>query len=276
MAQLSDSSRLFQENIELVPFSLLMFVNSGGNFRRHKILNINEHVVFETFEKTNLFKNRTLPVIITVTFQSVEGSEVELLVFDNSSGQSRCRHTLAETLSTQHRLEDIDGNGMIDLYIKEKAMEEGTGFETFLTWYRWDGRDFVEYRSRNVVRNLNAFLATATELLLAGELRETVDFLVDPSETRGLKRKGWSDDRILIHTLGLQEVGIETFPALREVVFPAFLEDPFTGEDAEGSSFEVTYRMIDLNGTSYIAKTLLYMLPNPFKDRQFAFTANLD
>ena len=272
MAALVDSARLFQEGNEPVPFSLLVFVNDKGNFRRLKTLDLGEHLVFESLQQRPLYSSRSLPVIITASFQTAEGRQVELLVFDNAGGLPRCRHTLAETLSTQYRLEDIEGNGMVDLFVKEKAIEEGTGFETFLFWYRWNGRDFVEYRSSNVVRNLNAFLASATELLLSGELREIVSFMLDPSSVRTLKRKGWSDHKIVIHALGLEDVGIEKFPSLREVVFPPFLEDPFITEDEHGAYFEITYRMIDLNGTSYIAKALLYMSANPFKDRQFAFS----
>lgn len=276
MASLVDSSRLFQEDNKPIPFSLLVFANDQGNFQRLKTLDLGEHVVFEYFHGRPLYTNRSLPVIITASFQTVEGREVELLVFDNAGGLPRCRHTLVETLSTQYRLVDIDENGMIDLFVKEKAIEEGTGFETFLTWYRWNGRDFVEYRSKNVVRNLNTFLASATELLLTGELGQIVGFLLDPASVRTLKRKGWSDHRILIHTLGLEDMGIEKFPSLREVVFPPLLENPFTNEDEKGSSFEITYRMIDLNGTSYIAKARLYMPTNPFKDKQFTFAPVLD
>ena len=276
MNRLVDSTRLFQEDNEPVRFSLLVFINNRGNFQRFKTLDLGEHVVFEYFREMPLYANRSLPVIITASFQTVEGREVELLVFDSAAGGPRYRHTLVETLSTQYRLEDIDGNGMIDLFVKEKAIEEGTGFETFLTWYRWNGRDFVEYRSTNVVRNLNAFLASATELLLDGDLGEILNFLLDPADVRALRRKGWNDHRILIHTLGLEDMGIEEFPSLREVVFPPLLEDPFTIEDEEGSSFEITYRMIDLNGTSYIARARLYMPTNPFNDRQFAFSPNLD
>jgi len=276
MAGLVDSSRLFQEGNAPIPFSLLMFVNNGGFFQPLNTLNLGEHVVFEYFQERPLYANRSLPVIVTTSFQTVEGRKVELLVFDNAGGLPRYRHTLVETLSTQYRLEDIDGNGMTDLFVKEKAIEEGTGFETFLTWYRWNGRAFVEYRSSNVVRNLNTFLASATEMLLTGKLREIVSVLLDPAGVRTLKRKGWSDTKILIHALGLEEMGVETFPSLREVVFPPLLENPFTNEDEHGSSFEITYRMIDLNGTSYIAKARLHMFTNPFKERQFAFSPNLD
>jgi hypothetical protein len=276
MVRLVDPSRLFQEGNEPVPFSLLVFVNHKGNFQRLKTLELGEHVVFEYFRAIPLYTNRTLPLIITAAFQTVEGREVALLVFDSATSPPIYRQSLVETLSTQYRLEDLDGNGMVDLFVKERAIEEGTGFETFLTWYRWNGRDFVEYRSRNVVRNLNTFLASATELLVTGDIREMVSFLIDPAMVRTMRRKGWNDHRILIHTLGLEEMGIEEFPTLREAVFPPLLEDPFTSEDAEGSFFDITYRMIDLNGTSYIAKARLSMPTNPFKDRQFTFSPNRD
>ena len=276
MAGLSDPSRLFQEDSTPVAFSLLVFSNNRGNFRRLRILSLGEHHVFDRLGWTALYAGRTLPVVVTAWFQTIEGRELELLVFDNGSGLPRARRTLVESLTTQYRLVDIDGDGMIDLFAKEKAMEEGTGFETFLTWYRWNGRDFVEHQSQNVVRNLNAFLSSATEHLLARELRDTVSFLVDPSSVRVMRRRGWSDAEILIHTLGLQELGLKEFPDLREVVFPPFLEDPFTSENDRGSYFDITYRMIDLNGSSYIAESRLYMLANPFSDRQFAFSPILD
>jgi hypothetical protein len=277
MNSLIDSSRLFQEDSPPIPFFLLVFVNDKGNFQRLKTLDLGEHVVFEYFRGRKLYTNRHLPVIITASFQTVEGREVELLVFDSDGGRTPIyRQTLVETLSTQYRLEDIDKNGMIDLLVKEKAIEEGTGFETFLTWYRWNGRDFVEYRSTNVVRNLNTFLTSATELLLTGELGKIVSFLLDPVSVRTLKRNGWSNHKILIHTFGLEGMAVEEFPALREVVFPPLLEDPFTSQDERGSSFEITYRMIDRNGTSYIAKARLYMSTNPFTERQFTFSPNFD
>jgi hypothetical protein len=275
-AQLGDSSRLFQEESTPVAFALLVFANDHSNFRRRKVLDLGERYVFEHLRRTTLYSNRPLPVIITVSFQTVEGRDVELLVFDNASGLPRARRSLAETLSTQFQLEDIDKDGMIDLFVKEKAIEEGTGFETFLTWYRWNGRDFVEYQTQNIVRNLNTFLASAAELLLIGDLKDTVSTIVDPSTVRDLRRKGWGDGKILIRTLGLEESGLQEFPTLREVVFPPVLEDPFTSEDKEGSYFAITYRMIDMNGTSFIAKARLYMSANPFKDRQFAFAPALD
>jgi hypothetical protein len=276
VSRIGDSSRLFEEGSEPIPFYLIVFANDEGNFRRIGVLDLGEHVVFEYFQGQKVFSNRTVPLVVTTSFQTVEGREVELSVFDGAEAAPRYRQTLVETLSTQYELKDIDGNGMIDLFVKEKAIEEGTGFETFLTWYRWNGRDFAEYQSINVVRNLNTFLAKTTELLVAGEAREIVGFLVEPARLGALKRRGWSDHKILIHTLGLEGMGIEEFPSLREVVFPLLLEDPFITEDELGSSFEITYRMIDQSGNSYISRARLYMPGNPFGDRQFAFSPNFD
>ncbi len=275
-ARLDDTSRLFQEDSTAVDFSLLLFANHQGNFHCLKVLPLGERMVFELLRKTSLYTNKTLPVIISVAFQTLEGRELELLVFDKANGLPRARRSLAETLATKSRLEDIDGNGVIDLFVKERAMEEGTGFETFLTWYRWNGRDFVEYKTQNVVRNLNAFLLNAKELMLAGQLQEAVRLLVDPAAVKALRKKGCGNEEILIRTLGLEELGVEEFPPLREVIFPQVLEDPFTTEDQQGMYFAITYRMIDTNGTSYIANARLYMLHNPFRERQFAFAPTFD
>ena len=274
--RLDDASRLFQDQAEPVAFSLLVFANRQGNFRRVKILPLGERKVFESLRKTPLYTTRSLPVIVTVSFQTQEGREVELFVFDNASGLPRGRQSLAETLSRQFRLEDIDGNGMIDLFVKEGAMEEGTGFETFLKWYRWNGHDFVEYQNRNVVRNLNAFLLKAKELVLAGKLQEAVNALVDPTVLGKLRKAGLNNAEILIRIMGLEELGLVEFPALREVVFPQVLEDPFVAENDRGLYFTISYRMIDVNGTSYIANARVYMLSNPFRDRQFAFAPPVD
>jgi hypothetical protein len=276
MNRIVDSSRLFQEGSQPVPFYLIVFANDEGNFRRIGVLDLGEHVVFEYFRARQIYSNRSIPLAVTTSFQTVEGREVELSVFDGVSAAPRYRQTLVETLSTQYKLVDIDGNGMIDLFVKEKAIEEGTGFETFLTWYRWNGRDFSEYQSVNVVRNLNTFLAKTTELLVAGEAREILEFLLEPARLLALKKKGWSDHKILIHTLGLEEIGIEKFPTLREVVFPPLLEDPFISENELGFSFDITFRMIDQNGNSYITEARLYMPRNPFGERQFAFYPDFD
>jgi hypothetical protein len=266
---LDDPQRLFQGEPSPVGFYLLVFANNKGNFRRLQSLPLGEHIVFESFTRTPLFATRAMPVIVTVAFQTLEGRESELLVFDSASGIPRFRRSLVSSLNVQSRLQDIDEDGAQDLVVQEKAVEEGTGYETFLTWYRWNGSSFSEHRSLALVRSLNGFLQAVRELLLEGNLRELASLAVDPEERSRLRGQGLRDGAILLRCLGLQKIGLTELPAVQELIFPPILESPFTEQDSRGSFFRMTYRLVDSSGASYISTTLLYLAPNPFGARQF-------
>jgi hypothetical protein len=265
--RLSDPERLFQDNSPRVPFFLLEFPNRGGKLQKPQTLPLGEHLVFRSLRKLPLTRGRPLPLVVTVAFLMPEGDEIELFVFDGAL--PRYHRPLVENMSSQARLEDIDGDGTIDLLLRERAMEEGTGFETFLSWYRWNGRAFVEHRTTNVVRNLNGFLRTARELMLTGASGELLVFAVEPAEVNRLRRRGLKDAQILIQALGLGGSGLEQWPEAREVVLPEILEDPFSAEGA----CRLTYRVVDSAGVPYIAAAQLRLLPNPFGTRQFSFVA---
>lgn len=265
--RLSDPERLFQERVSRVPFFLLAFPNRAGKMDKPQVASLGEHFVFRSLRRLPLVRGQAAPIVITVVFSVREGEETELLVFD--AQQLRHRRSLVENISTQSRLEDIDGDGTLDLLLRERAMEEGTGFETFLSFQRWNGRAFVEYRTTNVVRNLNAFLQATRELMLAGSSRELLAFSVEPAEVNRLRRRGLKDPQILVQALGLGSSGLPDWPQAREVVLPHILEDPFA---ADGTC-RFTYRLVDSAGVPYICPARLRMLPNPFGERQFSFVA---
>jgi len=265
--RLSDPERLFRDDSPRVPFFLLVFPNRAGRMERPQVLPLGEHLVFRSLRKVPLSRGRPLPLVVTAAFQVREGEETELFVFD--AGLSRHHRTLVENMSNQARLQDIDGDGTLDLLLREKAMEEGTGFETFLSWHRWNGRAFTEHKTTNVVRNLNAFLQTTRGLMLAGTRRELLAFAVEPAEINRLRRRGLPDSQILVQALGLGSSALAEWPDAREVVLPQVLEDPFSGEGA----CRLTYRLVDSAGVPYIAAAQLRMVPNPFGERQFGFVA---
>ncbi len=269
--QLSDYSRLFKEENKAVTFYLLFFGNNQGKLFRKQTIYLGKWHVYASFRKIQLEKNRSTPIVITVSFQTLEGTERELMVFNDASGVPLYRTPLKDTLSAKSLLEDIDGDGILDLFILEKGMEEGTGYETFLTWYRWNGRNFVETRSKNVVRNLRTFLADVKEYLLAGKIHELISFSLDPKLVKRQMKLGLDETRILADSLGLDVAAFTELSEIREVIFPEILEDPFTAQDERGSSFHLHFRIVDKSGISHIGDTLLYMLRNPFGERQFIF-----
>jgi hypothetical protein len=234
------------------------------------VVELGERRVFEALTRTPLNTNRPLPLIITVSFLNPSGREQELLVFDGGL-TPRFRRSLTENLSTRSWLEDIDADGMVDILTRERVLEEGVGYETFLTWSRWNGRAFVEVQTRNVLRSLAGFLASLREALLAGDPRRLAELAVEPRELARLRARGVSEAAALAAALGLDKAGLGELPRLTEAVFPEVLEDPFIARDDLGLYFQLTYRLVDENGVVYLPYARLYMLRNPFGDRQFAF-----
>jgi hypothetical protein len=209
--------------------------------------------------------------VVTVSFLHPDGREQELLVFDNAGGSPRYRRSLVERLGTRSWLEDIDGDGTLDILTRERVLEEGVGHETFLTWSRWNGKAFVEAATRNVLRSLAAFLASVREALLSGDRRRLAEVAGEGRELARLRAGGLSEGGALATLLGLPAAGLQELPRVTEAVFPQILEDPFSTRDSAGLYFQLTYRLVDENGLSYLPTVRLYMLRNPFGERQFAF-----
>jgi hypothetical protein len=58
---------------------------------------------------------------------------------------------------------------------------------------------------------------------------------------------------------------------IKEIFFPEIFENPFLVQDDEGFYFNLTFRILDRNGTSFISEIPLYMNENPFDPNQFFF-----
>jgi hypothetical protein len=266
---LSQSSRLFDS--PGVGFALLFYGNLQGSLRRPTLIDLGQRRVFESLTRTPLSAGRAVPLVVTVSFLSPDGREQELLVFDQAGGSPRYRRSLVERLGSRSWLEDIDGDGTLDILTREKVLEEGVGYETFLTWSRWNGKAFTDVATRNVLRGLSSFLASVREALLSGDRRRLAELAADGRELARLRARGLKEEEVLAALLGLESAGLQELPRVTEVVFPQILEDPFIARDSSGQYFELTYRLVDENGLSYLPKARLYMLRNPFADRQFAF-----
>jgi hypothetical protein len=268
---LSQPARLF--DAPTARFALLFYGNSQGSLRRPALIDLGQRRVFEALTRTPLTAGRAVPLVVTVSFLNPDGREQELLVFDNAGGSPRYRRSLVERLGSRSWLEDIDGDGTLDILTREKVMEEGVGNETFLTWSRWNGKAFVEASTRNVLRSLAGFLGSVRDGLLAGDGHRLSELAGEGRELARLRSRGLNEGQALAALLGLKSAGLQELPRVTEAVFPQILEDPFTSRDAAGQYFELTYRLVDENGLSYLPTARLYMLRNPFGERQFAFRA---
>jgi hypothetical protein len=266
---LSQPARLFDS--PGVRFALLFYGNYQGSLRRPALIDLGQRRVFEALTRTPLIAGRAVPLVVTVSFLNPDGREQELLVFDNAGGSPRYRRSLVERLGARSWLEDIDGDGTLDILTRERVLEEGVGYETFLSWSRWNGKAFVEAATRNVLRSLAGFLGSVREALLSGDRRRLAELAGEGRELARLRARGLSEEQALAGLLGLKAAGLQELPRVTEVLFPQILEDPFSLRDAAGLYFELTYRLVDENGLSYLPTARLYMLRNPFGERQFVF-----
>ncbi|HUX19999.1 MAG TPA: hypothetical protein VMW69_02095 [Spirochaetia bacterium] len=276
VATLSDFSRLFKPELNPVEFSLVQFNQADGRLHRMRSFPLGKYMVFESLRIVPIRKGFDMPFAASVTFQTQEGSDD---VWETFSQSGTSQITLQQTLSRSPIVEDIDGDGYLDIIIKERGIEEGTGYETFLTWYKWDGTAYKEYQTTNIVRNLRDFLSSAAELLSSDKIDEFFRASIPAGELDALKSEGQSPEEIfkmIFHlipsspdnpNLPLSDIG-----AIERVIFPNIFENPFTEQDERGYSFPMTVRMVSDDGASHFYAAKVYMHRNPFIAPQFSFS----
>ena len=276
---LADYSRLFSENKMPVHFYLLLYGNNSGKLYILNRIDLGSKYVYRSFKHLTLSSKDPKLAIISVGFQTEDGLKRKWLIFKGPDLRLLSTFTLRENLSIKTEVSDIDDNGIIDIVVQETGIEEGTGYETFLTWYRWNGFRFAEYKNTNIVRNLKAFLTQVKYLLEQGKTKELLKYALERRYIAAGIRKKMDTDTILFNSLGFNAFfdSITTKPAsvlknIRDVTFPNILENPFSLKDKYGWYFKPSYRVTIKSGLSFIAETEVRMFKNPFGRRQFSLT----
>ena len=277
VSTLSDFSRLFKQNLAPVDFSLVEFRQEGAGLVRVKSFSLGKYMVFESLRVVAIHKGYDLPFAVTTTFQTQEGS-TDVWVTFSQAGTSQI--TLQQTLSRSPIIEDINNDGYLDIIIKERGIEEGTGYETFLTWYKWDGRAYKEYKTTNIVRNLREFLNQASELLSADRVEEFFRTSLLPRSVAELRKKGLGNEGIFFDVFHLLPSSpdnpndpLTSLDSIQQVIFPNIFENPFTEQDLQGYSFPMTVRFVTADGVSHFYGAKVYMHKDPFVEPQFSFAA---
>ena len=273
---LADYSSAFVEGRPTVPFFLLVLVYRASGLVVASRIELGERSVFGGLTVVPLTSSGSGPLALVASFYTRAGVEQEWLMFSGPSLRPLSRLGLKDTLASRPKVEDIDRNGVIDIVVQESGVEVGVGYETLLTWYRWNGTRFVEQAAINVVRNLNAFLARTREQLVSHDWPALVSHSFAADQLRYYRGQGLSDMQIIMRGLGLaphyEHVRPEAALAdIADVVLPQFQENPFSATDERGSYFLLAYRVVESTGASKVIETPLYMLRDPFGERQFFF-----
>ena len=297
-AELSAPERLSRETTAVSEFFFEVYLNRPDGLVLFETRRIGRFPVVEELSTLELNGNENLPRAVSAHFQDQIGrKEVWLVVGRHGFSE----FVLERTPVIESSVVDIDEDGISDVLKAQTAFEEGRGYETFLTWYRWNGRSYAPHATANIVRSLNGFLRSLEEHLAAGRYRRFLEQAVPDAEMpasdvtdRALHRKiadlfapdveapdavarpespGTdespeivAEDHEIESPQPLDEILAEF--EIADVAFPDFLENPFPSP-GERTTTVAPLRVDVRGGGAFYYRTLIVMNSNPFEDRQF-------
>ena len=266
---LDDMARLYDVDLRLV-FSLVVLRWEPDAIAVAYSVPLGEFPVIDRFT-SGPFGQGSAPFGLQLAFQSGDGGE-EFYIFPGTGSARTLR--VRQNAASFARRRDLDADGIDDLLVYEAVYEEGTGKETFITWYRWDGAGLSVHRTTNIVRNLNAFLKQVARLLEKGRFDRFVsDFLSEPLDGEALLKEPFYEafHRIFLPDPAQEQhiaLDEEAFSSLRRVAFPEILENPFD-IGAGPSRLEIPVHFMGDRDYRYLARIALN--DNPFASDQFYF-----
>jgi hypothetical protein len=275
---LTEFSTLFSDDKKAASFYLFIFSQKDDELKLDATIFLGKRFVFGGLSRISIKKQNAVPFIISVGFQIQEGTEQEWLIFQGDSLSPSKELHLKDTFLSHLLIQDVDKDGNIDVILQERAQEESIGYETYLAWLKWDGKTFVEYATTNIVRNLRQFLQTIKKQVLDREWRALLNYGFRAEDIQQYKQKGLSDSSIVLLAFGFTRPYEKEFPSsqkilnrIQDIIFPEFLENPFLVQDAQGNSFNISFRIENSDGTSHVSEIALYIAQNPFSKKQFFF-----
>jgi len=302
---ISSVSRIYADRLEPVDYYLSVFLQTPDELVSMYRIPLGAWKVLEGFRSVEIIKKSKMPYCVSSSFQTADGKERVWVIFSKYNKFSTL--TLTDTVSEHSEQRDIDDDGVLDVIEWSQIFEEGTGYETFLTWFKWNGTKFVQHQSANIVRSLNDFLSTAGRLLQAGAWEKAFGHMMSPRDYERYRSEGYDYSR-LFSLLFEEEAengeeraaaadageaadgdGADSPPqtdtpeeliaedgserAFQLVVFPRVMENPFRRyvESGEGPPYRVRLAARFSVGTSrkFVRYCTVQMDENPFNTPQF-------
>lgn len=280
---IADMARLFSE--ESVPYNyyLALFLRTGEGLLSMYRIPLGGWYVFEGIEGFPLGEESDMPFCVSIGFQTHEGQEKQWIIFSRYNKFSF--FTLKDSISLSMETRDIDQDGVLDIVEWRKVFEEGTGYETFLTWYKWEEEKYIQYDSTNIVRNLNRFMQKSGYLLSSGKWQQALRYIL-PADRYGegmiaetpetlfleLFPPRSSDDSEGLDEEKLHELFSSNERLFNTVIFPQVLENPFgagNGTCCTGYQTRFSVRFVLRDGSSQVRECSVRLNSNPFAPQQF-------
>jgi len=271
VAELTAPERLSGETAAVSEFFLEVYLNRAEGLVLFETRRVGRFPVLEGMSTVQLNADGDLPLAVSAHFQDQIGRKDAWLVVGR---QGFSEFVLERTPVIESTIVDIDGDGIRDVLKAQTAFEEARGYETFLTWYRWNGRSYAPHATANIVRSLNRYLANLEEHLAAGRYARFIEQAAPDTETPA----SGAPERMFRRAIaGLFVPDVESPLPIDEmlaefeivsVAFPDFLENPFPSP-GERTTTVAPLRIDVHGGGTFYYRTLIVMDSNPFAGRQF-------
>lgn len=273
LSELSDISRTVDAERMSARFGVSIFQVSGREALLLEEVSAGRSPVLRNAGVRRLREEGDLPVAFFFDFVDARGQETVWIV--HGGGEKVSTLSIRKDAIFGASLEDIDDDGVTDVLRSERILEDGTGYETFITWLRWDGEKYGSYRTTNVVRNLNAYLRKAAGRISDGDFGAFAELALSPEVLAELRQAGVSPLDIANRILQPASSALQSFRSLigrdgrlEAAEFPRYFENPFP---KAGARVTTPVRIVCCGGLSAVFETQLVMAENPFETPQFHF-----
>ncbi len=272
---LSNVAGLADDKKHSVDYFLSVYLQIKGKMISMFRIPIGSRNVLNSFQPHYIRKGKSSPFGLKISFLTKRGTEVEWIFF--SSYNRFSFFTTENTTSVKYEISDIDSDGIEDIIEWKHGLEEGTGYETYLTWYKWNGREFREKATTNVVRNLNTFLETAAQQILRKQW--TSFFRNSLNKNRKGIPSGENASALFSRIFTVSPNTEEKGPPggcsdFRSVVFPKIFENPFKIQSSTLKEIALMVRFECYNGSGFIRTVRVAMYRNPFGKSEYFFILN--
>jgi len=269
---LSDVSRLADVKSIPIDYFLSVYLQIKGEMISMYRIPIGSRDILADFTAHFIEKSKSYPFGLKISFLSKKGAETEWIFF--SSYNRFSFFTAQDNSSIQYEYSDIDNNNIEDFIEWRHGLEEGTGYETYLTWYSWDGIQFKEKATTNIVRNLNSFLDETARLIIQKKWKTLYSKVrgEDSSKLLDQKIKGASLFSSIFIPKTSEEAGVlQNCVNFRSVVFPKFFENPFQIQSKQTRKITLMVRFACDDGHDFIRSVRVGLNKNPFGKSEFFF-----
>lgn len=278
--EISDVKNIYREDVQLRKYLIFGFTFANSKITETDSFILQGEGAFDYLKKIEIDKNQEL-FALTAGFVSSIGTQEEIIVFD--SGGKHYTTMINNTMSDFTKKTDIDKNGILDLLRYEQVFVDGFGAETFISWYKFNGREYERTKSINTVKDLKSFIDNAETILEQGNREVFMNQFVSFSVLEKLQETGYMDSKIMQHLFIPTREGSDInqfFDSGKKLdfIFPVIIESPFRVDSDKLSSFIMDVRVseknevVDKKEEIFIVK--IYMTNNPFLPRRFFFFVN--